>query len=107
MGSAVVFHHLIFTARVSGVLIDQKMIVGQCPCYIFLCAYIKYIYIYTHTKYTPNIHQICIKIHMIYHHLLSIFIYLHVLYIYSLYIVYTHFAECILSNIKHIGSDGP
>ena len=60
MGSAVVFHHLIFTARVSGVLIDQKMIVGQCPCYIFLCAYIKYIYIYTHqiyTKYTSNMHQ--------------------------------------------------
>ena len=88
MGSAVVFHHLIFTARVSGVLIDQKMIVGQCPCYIFLCAYIKYIYIYiyTHTKYTPNIHQICIKIHMIYHHLLSIFIYLFTCIIYIVYI---------------------
>ena len=56
MGSAVVFHHVIFTARVSGVLVDQKMIVGQCPCYIFLCACIKYIYIYT-----PNIHQIYIK----------------------------------------------
>ena len=72
MGSAVVFQHVIFTARVSGVLVDQKMIVGQCPCYIFLCACIKYIYIYT--KYTPNIHQICIKVHMMYHHLLSIFI---------------------------------
>ena len=55
MGSAVVFHHVIFTARVSGVLVDQKMIVGQCPCYIFLCAYIIYIYIHT------NIHQIYIK----------------------------------------------
>jgi hypothetical protein len=83
MGSAVVFHHVIFTARVSGVLVDQKMIVGQCPCYIFLCACIKYIYIHQiYTKYTSNMHQSTYDVPSF-----IVYIYLFI-YMYYIYIVY-------------------